>query len=204
MSTDRHFITDRTGHVVLIREVPVGSCSFFMSRQVAWDQAQRLAKPASRAQDPKRRSVARIEFQNLDGMRTVIKTAEATQAEINAEATQEAPKPEAVPMPAPVKVEVPAGRYAIENNGLKFYRVDRPEKGKWAGYTFVKVQASDTLYPIKNRQERERILSIIAENPKEASIRYGKELGCCGVCARTLTDPESIEAGIGPICAGKF
>lgn len=28
-------------------------------------------------------------------------------------------------------------------------------------------------------------------------------LGCCLVCGKTLTDAESIERGIGPVCAGK-
>lgn len=28
-------------------------------------------------------------------------------------------------------------------------------------------------------------------------------LGCCMVCGRTLTDPKSVKAGIGPVCAGK-
>lgn len=32
----------------------------------------------------------------------------------------------------------------------------------------------------------------------------GKQTGVCGICTRTLTDPESIAAGIGPICAAKF
>lgn len=33
---------------------------------------------------------------------------------------------------------------------------------------------------------------------------FGALYGTCCVCARTLTKEESIEAGIGPICAGKF
>jgi hypothetical protein len=33
---------------------------------------------------------------------------------------------------------------------------------------------------------------------------FGKAFGVCGECGRTLTNPESIERGIGPICAGKF
>jgi len=33
---------------------------------------------------------------------------------------------------------------------------------------------------------------------------YGKRTGQCCQCGRTLTVKESIEAGIGPICAGKF
>jgi hypothetical protein len=33
---------------------------------------------------------------------------------------------------------------------------------------------------------------------------YGKLYGVCCKCGRTLTDENSIAAGIGPICAGKF
>jgi hypothetical protein len=33
---------------------------------------------------------------------------------------------------------------------------------------------------------------------------FGKAFGVCGECGRTLTNPESIKRGIGPICAGKF
>jgi hypothetical protein len=43
-----------------------------------------------------------------------------------------------------------------------------------------------------------------AADPKAAAIAYGRRTGCCSVCGRELTDPTSVEAGIGPICAGKF
>ena len=33
---------------------------------------------------------------------------------------------------------------------------------------------------------------------------FGHEFGFCMVCGRTLTDPVSVEAGIGPICANRF
>ena len=35
----------------------------------------------------------------------------------------------------------------------------------------------------------------------ETAKRYGRETGQCCCCARTLTNPDSIAAGIGPICA---
>ncbi len=47
-------------------------------------------------------------------------------------------------------------------------------------------------------------LSAIEEDPEAAAARHGKASGRCSVCSRDLTDPESIERGIGPICAGKF
>lgn len=40
--------------------------------------------------------------------------------------------------------------------------------------------------------------------PLQAAMRFGKMTGRCCSCGRELTDPASIEAGIGPICATKF
>lgn len=99
----------------------------------------------------------------------------------------------------------PEGRYAIrwENGETRFYKVDRPTEGKWAGWVFVKVQASDDFYPIKGWENKRRILEKIAEDPESASKDYGKQIGRCGICGRTLTDDDSRAAGIGPICAGK-
>jgi hypothetical protein len=44
----------------------------------------------------------------------------------------------------------------------------------------------------------------VAKDPKAAAIAYGKEFGVCSVCGRELSDPESVERGIGPICADRF
>jgi Family of unknown function (DUF6011) len=105
-----------------------------------------------------------------------------------------------------IQSDVPAGRYAVtgDDGTTDFYRVDRPTEGRWAGYTFVKLQLSDEFHrvPFKNTQA---ILDKIAEaGPEAASKRYGLELGACGVCGRTLTNPESIERGIGPVCARRM
>ena len=50
---------------------------------------------------------------------------------------------------------------------------------------------------------KEVILSA-ANDPLNAAIKYGKVSGECSCCGRELTDPRSIERGIGPICATKF
>jgi Family of unknown function (DUF6011) len=103
--------------------------------------------------------------------------------------------------------DIRAGRYAVEDPDdgvLKFYHVDRPTDGRWKGYTFLKVRASDTLYPIRDRQHMHRIMVEIGKNPKEAMLRFGREIGACGHCGRTLTNEESREYGIGPICRGKM
>jgi Family of unknown function (DUF6011) len=100
--------------------------------------------------------------------------------------------------------DVPAGRYAVENEDgvLRFYVVDRPTEGRWAGFIFLSVMASDEKHPIKG-EAKNVILKKIAVDPKAAMQRYGYEIGRCGICGRTLTNEESRRLGIGPICAGK-
>lgn len=48
------------------------------------------------------------------------------------------------------------------------------------------------------------VLTEAANDPLTAAIRYGKVSGSCSCCGRELTDPQSIERGIGPICAVKY
>lgn len=44
---------------------------------------------------------------------------------------------------------------------------------------------------------------IHAQGIKESAQRYGRELGRCSDCNRTLTDAMSREMGIGPVCRNK-
>ena len=50
---------------------------------------------------------------------------------------------------------------------------------------------------------RETIMGA-ANDPLNAAIRYGKVSGSCSCCGKELTVKESIDRGIGPICAKKF
>lgn len=100
--------------------------------------------------------------------------------------------------------DVVAGRYAVRDKGIvKFYVVDRPTEGRWAGRVFVKRQVSDDLIPLKTWTSRE-VLDKIAQDPQGAMLLYGEELGVCGICGRTLTNEESRRDKIGPICRQKF
>lgn len=99
---------------------------------------------------------------------------------------------------------VDSGYYAVtEDNELRFFKVDRVTEGRWKGYTFLKRQSSDLVWPIKSKERREAVLALIAAEPREAMIRYGQEIGRCGHCNRTLTDETSRAAGIGPVCASR-
>ena len=47
-------------------------------------------------------------------------------------------------------------------------------------------------------------LAVIAADPKAAAIRFGQKSGNCACCGRALTAKDSVELGIGPICASKW
>ncbi|QDF17572.1 hypothetical protein SEA_YAGO84_40 [Gordonia phage Yago84] len=105
--------------------------------------------------------------------------------------------------------EVPAGRYAIETgegaaNELAFYKVDRPTEGRWAGRVFVKLMRSDEEVRLSWATTKAVLAKIAEAGAEDASKRYGREIGECGVCGRTLTNDDSRAQGIGPKCAEKF
>jgi hypothetical protein len=58
----------------------------------------------------------------------------------------------------------------------------------------VRTAASDIL----------ELLQALAIDPKSAAIAYGKQTGLCSCCGRELTNKESIDKGIGPICESKW
>lgn len=100
---------------------------------------------------------------------------------------------------------IPEGRYAVEIDGvLKFYRIDKPTDGRYAGRTFITAQGGPNWFPVKVLAHKVAVVeAILAAGPQGCSQRYGIELGHCGVCGLPLTDDESRARGIGPICWGK-
>lgn len=103
--------------------------------------------------------------------------------------------------------DIPAGRYAVREPAgeIKFYQIDKPTTGRWEGYVFLKIQASDATFPIKSAARQMSVYGAILDAGVQASSElYGRTLGSCGVCGRTLTDPDSIARGIGPHCAAKM
>lgn len=100
----------------------------------------------------------------------------------------------------------PEGHYAVtgEDGTTDFYLVEHGKPGsKWAAFVFLSQQLSDEYVPVKG-SAKGAILGKIESDPLEAAKRYGVELGVCGVCHKTLTNPDSIAAGIGPVCAAKL
>lgn len=104
----------------------------------------------------------------------------------------------------PVTADVPEGHYAIASSGsndLAFYRVDRPTEGKWAGRCFVKLVVGGHPDSRVRRDAVQGVLARIVEaGVVESGRLYGREIGRCCRCNRTLTDEVSRAEGIGPEC----
>ena len=95
------------------------------------------------------------------------------------------------------------GYYAVvdpKDQILKFYKVQRPKKGNWTGFVFIKRVSGENLEPVGSAQEREVIFKEIEKDVMGALKRYGQEIGQCGHCKKQLTDAESRAFGIGPVC----
>ena len=88
------------------------------------------------------------------------------------------------------------------------------ERGKNPGAIYVRRPADDTylgkivegVYEASFKAGAADIetLKATAANPLELAIAYGRRTGNCACCGRTLTNKESVELGIGPICRSKW
>jgi hypothetical protein len=107
--------------------------------------------------------------------------------------------------------DIPEGRYALEKpngQGWTFWEVQKPTRGKWRGYTFVKQLIGS---PGDYRQQKvgralgHNVLEEIERlGARVASAAFGQQSETCGVCHSPLTNDESIKYGIGPHCRSKM
>lgn len=90
--------------------------------------------------------------------------------------------------PAPATGKNPGAIYVKHSDGTYLGKVA-------GGRLFTGYQVSP---------EVERDIVSVAADPHNAAIAYGKRYGKCSVCGRALTDADSINRGIGPVCAERF
>jgi hypothetical protein len=99
-------------------------------------------------------------------------------------------------------------RFAIDTgagaaNDLAFWWIV-PGRDQYEGRYFLR-QVIGGQGDVRVRMSPEAMVAIarkiIEAGPKEAMLRYGREIGACGHCGRALTNRDSRRAGIGPVCA---
>jgi hypothetical protein len=133
--------------------------------------------------------------------------------------------PRATPAPA-AKVSVEpmvASLNAAKQEGIKrpyllteqFKFARAPDTGSNPGAIYVTANTGGDLYLGKiiggefhtsrdcAPEMRDAIVAVCVD-PLTAAVAYGKKFGRCSCCGKELSNPESIEAGIGPVCRGKF
>lgn len=49
-----------------------------------------------------------------------------------------------------------------------------------------------------------RLLTSLSGDPTSVIAGYGRLTGACALCGRDLTDQESVDRGVGPVCAKNF
>lgn len=90
------------------------------------------------------------------------------------------------------------------NNAGAIY-VKRDEKDEYGEREYLgKIVEGRFFRAFKCTPEDEQRIVAAASDPEAAAIAYGKRLGACSICGRGLTNHESIDRGIGPICASKM
>jgi hypothetical protein len=87
-----------------------------------------------------------------------------------------------------------------------------PDTGKNPGAIYVKKGMAylgkvvdGEFHPVRDcDDDTTKAVIEVASKPLESAVAYGFKTGICACCGITLTNPESIKRGIGPICAEKF
>lgn len=138
--------------------------------------------------------------QEIDNVKKVVEF-NREQAAKSAPETPEVPAQRVGPSQSDLAL-VPQGSYAVTADAghTVFVYVKRYPSGAY----LVFQQVSDDQVRMSKIASRATLGKILEQGIKESSVRYGKELGICGVCGRTLTNEASREAGIGPVCASKL
>ena len=99
-----------------------------------------------------------------------------------------------------------------EHGTLSFVRLDNVTSGKWAGWVFAKgiVGGEEERLGAQRPGEADyagtwsTVIRNVLADVVAAVERYGTELGECGVCGRQLTNEESRQGGIGPVCRARL
>lgn len=86
---------------------------------------------------------------------------------------------------------------------MKNATVYKVQRSKTSGNLYTKTLHTD---PARWEYTPEvmRDLSLSDKITMEQAQEFGMKFGICAICGRLLTDPDSIDRGIGPVCANRI
>lgn len=130
----------------------------------------------------------------------------ATKAHAEREAVRQALSPE------PAAKPLTDGFYARPNaDGVTIFKVvwNQAETNLYAKQLFVETVPAEDGHPEIHRAHwgyapgAVKSLTLAMKLTEEQAAEFGKLYGVCCICSARLTNEESIERGIGPVCADK-
>jgi hypothetical protein len=101
--------------------------------------------------------------------------------------------------------EIPTGRYAYQKDtedpeDIAFFHVVVTKKG----FPLLWIYTPMEEIAVKNRAQKRTILKKIEElGPFQCELLFGQKIGVCSRCGTELTNQQSREYGMGPICRNK-
>lgn len=102
---------------------------------------------------------------------------------------------------------MPDGFYAVPSDTgapFRFYAIERPTRGRYAGRMIVRRVVGGRMGGRVFQPGAAQVLDdIVRYGITEAHESFASQTGNCYVCNRTLTDPESVRLGIGPVCRSR-
>jgi hypothetical protein len=105
--------------------------------------------------------------------------------------------------------KLPLSRYALprkDGSGWDFFEVSE-SKVPHAKFRYIKQLIGSPGDWTRKKLPVHLALAAakhILEAPKHAAVQYAKQHGRCAVCNAHLSDPVSIAASMGPVCAKRF
>jgi hypothetical protein len=109
--------------------------------------------------------------------------------------------------------QIPVGYYATlsrtGSNDIDFWKVEREDSGKWAGFTFAKrvlgggTEGQTRLTRIHMAEQRSALAAIARHGVEESRMLYAVTMKRCTDCNRDLTDDLSRARGKGNTCWNK-
>lgn len=90
----------------------------------------------------------------------------------------------------------PASEASANAGGIYVKSTEGEYLGKITNGRFSKAYSCDAITAGK-------VVAVMTDPLREA-IAYGKQTGNCAICGRFLENADSVERGIGPICAAKY
>ncbi len=88
----------------------------------------------------------------------------------------------------------------IYTDGVTTYKVQRARSGS---HTFA-LRLVGSEFVFRNGDTKQLTRGAYRKLTRDEAAAYGHQFGRCIVCAADLTDPASVERGMGPVCAQKF